>query len=486
MPNPWKQSHSSSDSQTSGHSSTPHLRLPSESQLPDLKMLQAMLDNAMRKRGTIVELPITIEEQSTDFLIMVQWDKNQTNPVWTMYKTDSIESKNVFNEEFPAEQSEILHDLIIMAIKGKTNASTQIPDELKIKDPVSEEASEVKPAKEEKEEEVDKELSQMQTGPMPAFNPNINNLGTQGYPPQGYPQPQPVYPPQGYPQPQPIYPPQGYPQPQPIYPQQGYTQQGYPAPQAYPPPNYNDPYNNQPGNTYNQIPAMNMNQSYTQIPAMNASQSYTENKIVDYSLVSKPNTILLGELLVASGLINENSLNASLKIQELVKDGKILLTKAGAILKKYHDRGKVIDQFLDQNDWSLNEEDKVLESVNSSKSIANKPTVNKSGFSPELQACFDLLVKAGILSETDLESAINVRKKHGGSVVQILQAAQKMDQNTFDCAKTCLPLIKEGLMKVEQCIIVINYSSRSRVTFDEALAEMNWVNPRKVRKDLSL
>jgi hypothetical protein len=34
-------------------------------------------------------------------------------------------------------------------------------------------------------------------------------------------------------------------------------------------------------------------------------------------------------------------------------------------------------------------------------------------------------------------------------------------------------------MKVEQCIIALNYCSRSRVGFDAALEELGWPNPRK-------
>ncbi len=481
MPNPWKQNerHSAQDYQASNQAINQHLRLQSENIIPDIKKLQAMLDSALRKMGTIVELPFVIElnNQVVEYLIMVQWEKSKNHPIWTMYKNDANESKVIFSEEYPAEQMDILHDVIVMTIGEKSNSLSEIPEELKFKEPVIEESepavnSDTKPVDNPASNAHDPNYSQAQTGPIPSLIPN-------------YPQPQP-----GYQQPQPGYPPPqpGYQQPQPGYQQ---PQPGYQQPQPGYPPNYPDPYSGNPNQSMTQMPPFNPNQSMTQIPAFNANQSYNQlpaynqNKLMDYDLVSKPTNVLIGELLVSAGLINENSLKASLKIQELVKEGKILLSKAGAILKKYHERGSVIDQFLDNNDWSLNEDDKVKE-VKSVSTQSSKPNVTKSGFSPELEAVFDLLVKAGIITQADLDVAIGVRKKHGGSVVQILQAAQKMDQITFDCARTCLPIIKEGLMKVEQCVIVINYSSRSRVSFDEALNELNWVNPRKLRKDLQL
>ncbi len=500
MPNPWKQNerHSAQENQASNQAINQHLRLQSENITPDIKKLQAMLDSALRKMGTIVEMPFVLElnNQVVEYLIMVQWEKSKNHPIWTMYKNDATESKVIFSEEYPAEQMDILHDVIVMTTGEKSNTLSEIPEELKFKEPVIEEPepavnSNIKSSDNPQVNASDPNYSQSQTGPIPTLNPNYPQPQP-GYPPPqpgyaqpNYSQPQPSYqqpgypPPQpGYPQPQPGYPPPqpGYQQPQPSYQQ---PQQGYQQPQPGYPPNYPDPYSGNPNQSMTQIPVFNANQSYNQLPA------YNQNKLMDYDLVSKPTNVLIGELLVSAGLINENSLKASLKIQELVKEGKILLSKAGAILKKYHERGSVIDQFLDNNDWSLNEDDKVKE-VKSVSTQSSKPNVTKSGFSPELEAVFDLLVKAGIITQADLDVAIGVRKKHGGSVVQILQAAQKMDQITFDCARTCLPIIKEGLMKVEQCVIVINYSSRSRVSFDEALNELNWVNPRKLRKDLQL
>ena len=103
-----------------------------------------------------------------------------------------------------------------------------------------------------------------------------------------------------------------------------------------------------------------------------------------------------------------------------------------------------------------------------------------------LKPAFDLLEKAGILSSDDVKDALAVRKKHGGDLVGILEAANKLNRKTVDAAFICLPLIREGLMKSEQCIIALNYCSRMRVGFDEALDEMGWQNPRKLRSDLPL
>jgi hypothetical protein len=64
-------------------------------------------------------------------------------------------------------------------------------------------------------------------------------------------------------------------------------------------------------------------------------------------------------------------------------------------------------------------------------------------------------------------------------MVQILKSAGKLEMKTYEAAVICIQLIHIGKMKVEQCIIALNYCSRSRVGFDEAMEELNWPNPRK-------
>ena len=90
------------------------------------------------------------------------------------------------------------------------------------------------------------------------------------------------------------------------------------------------------------------------------------------------------------------------------------------------------------------------------------------------------------MTEADIKSASEIRKKHGGDIIQILQSAGKLDKYTFESAVACLPLIELGLMKMEQIVIALQYCSRMRVDFDTALDELGWQNPRKLRTDLKL
>lgn len=196
----------------------------------------------------------------------------------------------------------------------------------------------------------------------------------------------------------------------------------------------------------------------------------------DYNLMSKRSNILMGNLLQEAGFISLPTLEAALKLQELVRDEKLSPEQAPEVLKKLHSMGRNIDQYL--SDADLTPAGQRARTGGPQPGGGQRAGAPPPGVS-EQKAAFDLLQKAGLLNENDLKTASEVRRKHGGDMVQILQSAGKLDVTTYEAASICLPLIREGLMKVEQCIIALNYCNRSRVGFDAALEELGWPNPRK-------
>lgn len=197
----------------------------------------------------------------------------------------------------------------------------------------------------------------------------------------------------------------------------------------------------------------------------------------------------LGKLLVDSKIISQTTLDAALKLQELVEDNQLTLEQAPGALTRYHTKGAAIGEFINlpepEHDEQKPDPKKPMKIFNEANETAKLP-ITPPRSSAEAKATFDLLIKAGILSDTDMKSASEVRRKHGGDIIQILQSASKVDKFTFEAAVACLPLIELGLMKLEQCCIALQYCNRMRVDFDTALDELGWTNPRKVRKDLQL
>ncbi len=450
------------------------LVMPMEHGMPKSSVIRQQLDEATKKRGLVVEQAWTTSRPEQKYVLIVQWGDGVEKPIWTLYEENASQSKMHFSQPFEVKDFPIMYDVIAMNCPDQAE-HVAIPDDLRPRaaTPEREGAGSFRP------------------GAMPGAAPP-------GYPPAppatpypGYSQPQ--YPPQQspYPPQQPPYPPQqpAYPPQQPPYPPQQppYSTQPppYPAPgspYAPPPP---APYAQpaapetpspwQPGYTPGAQPAVAGSEAAA---ASKALRSGDRLQPVDYNeLLHKKANVLLGSLLFEAGLISEPTLEAALKVQEFVRDQRMSSGQASEILKKHHNMGSSIDQYLNPADFDINK-----------PAASNKAKGDEQPESPQREkikreiASFDLLQKADLLKEEDLKTAHGVHTKHGGDLVAILQAAGKLDITTYQAAETCVGLIKDGVMKFEQCIIALNFCSRSRVDFDTAMDELGWQNPRKAAK----
>jgi len=541
-------------------------KLPPENGCPSMGKVKFMIEEATSRRGCLVELPWAVADAA--FVLTCQWEKGVEEPVWTLYEQENgVASKVVWTQSFAPGDLEFMYDILVMSAPKNSSLGsfTQIPDLLKPVETVEAEenswggaAAAPEPAN---NFPATAPLPQpgmmpgaglpgaglpgaglpgaglpgaglpgaglpgaglpgaglpgagLPGGSLPGSMPGSPGSSYQNLPPshmqgssygnlpqQPVPQQQPQYPPQNSYPPQHMggYPPQqmppgapyggGYPPPQ------GQTGSQYPyqqqMPQQMPPPGY------APQQGYGGPAPMSA-------PAPQAEPVTKMN--IDYHLLDKRPNLLLGSMLTGAGLISEPTLEAALKLQDLIRDERMSPERAPHVLKRLHAMGGNIDQYLTPDDTSLEPPSLTGAPAKPKKPAppAAKPAAGapkpSGGPSPaaagagapggpkrNLKPAFDLLQTAGILSEEDINVALEVRKKHGGDLVGILEAASKVSRKTVDAAFICLPLIREGLLKVEQCIIALNYCSRMRVGFDEALDEMGWQNPRKLRDDLNL
>ena len=264
----------------------------------------------------------------------------------------------------------------------------------------------------------------------------------------------------GYPPPQPVYPP-GYPQPMQPGMVPGGQYPGMPPAPGYPPPQ--------------QFPGAQQPGAWPQQPAPPAPAPMP----LDMGLISKRNDATLNGLLLESGLINNQSLDAAMRMYDLVEEKRISARDAARVLAKYHSKGKNIEQFVAQAMQELSD--------GGTGAPMGGPTGAPPAGAPQGQGqamvsvkdALDLLVKSGVLLDNDIQTANEVRKKHGGDITKILAAANKLDEKTFEAAVICVQLLRDGAMKLEQVSIALQYCSRMRTSFDDACTEMNWPNPRR-------
>jgi hypothetical protein len=456
------------------------LRLDIEQKMPTIFSIEQQLMESKSRRGCLIELPWTTGKANQLFILGVQWDANQDLPIWTLYEQNNLESKMHWSEQYPPGDLQIMYDVVAMSVTG--DEQTKIPDMLK---PVKGDGMSSAPPGPAAAPPGAAPAMPFPPGgfaPMPGQPPGYG--GMPGYAP-GPGQPPPGYGAMPPGQPYPMDPnamPPGYPYP-PYYGGPPGAP-GYPGAPPGPPPGW--PY--APPGTPPGAPGPNQATAPSPAvspPAPPERSESTSKPAVDYTLMAKRSKLQLGKLLVDAHIISQSTLDAALKMQELVEDEQVLPENAPNALGKYHTKGSAIGEYVNLPDNFTDEKDKVRTKIGEVPEVSKLPiTPPKS--STEAKAAFELLKKAGILSEEDMRAASEVRRKHGGDIIQILQSAGKIDKYTFEATLVCLPLTELGLMKLEQVVIALQYCNRMRVDFDAALEELGWQNPRKMRKDLQL
>ncbi len=175
---------------------------------------------------------------------------------------------------------------------------------------------------------------------------------------------------------------------------------------------------------------------------------------VDFDLLKKQSNVLLGYMLVEAGFISEPILESALKLQEMVRSDALTPMQACETLRRTHAR----------------------ESGQTRPKEAPAPE-SKKVVSKDTQLVVELLTKAGIVTEQDMQAVVAVKRKHGGDVGAMLVSSGKLEQSTFEAAEKCWPWVRDGLMKPEQAIIALGYCQRARVPLEEALDELGYEKP---------
>ena len=474
--------------------------MPNEMGCPTLTKVRSILDEAQLRRGVLIEMPWTSNDNKP-FILTCQWDDSMKDPVWTLYEENDGSSKVVWTQPFAAQDLEFMYDILSMSAGTSGMA---IPDELRPGATIGDEEPEFTGL------DMGGGNNAMPMGgnfmggmsAMPGMPTQMPAQMPQAMPAQMQPQMPQAMPPQMQPQMPQAMPPQmpgqmpnfgggmtpqftsggtfhNIPAQAPMQPPapMPFPQQGMPP---QPMQNFNQPYAAPPQQAPLQQP-YNFNQP--QAPA----QTYNDPIKLDYHLIDKRANVLIGSMLVEAGLISEPTLEAALKLQELVRDEKMSPEKAPEVLKRLHAMGGSIDQYLTKGDLEMVASGKKPDAAPAPQAQPAKAQAQaQTQGGRDLKGAFDLLQKAQLLTESDITTANNVRKKHGGDLIQILEAAGKCNRKTVDAALLSLPLIREGLMRIDQVIMALNYCERMRVNFDDALDEMGWPNPRKLRTDLPL
>jgi hypothetical protein len=492
------------------------LRLEPLSTFPQIKDLKKALQEADKAKGCTVELPWFVEEGNQQFSLTVRCEMSGGEPMWVLYSGSGAESRPLWSSPFL--DMELLGDVLALSIPNVVGKKTELPAELAPKaEKDSDATSDTKPTP------AAEPVQPTQPGGQPA--PQAAPPGAPGYypyaVPPGYMPYPPGYPP-GYPQGYPpgygyyapgYYPMPGMPQGDPNAPQQaGQAPYPYPYPPAYPgypavpQPAQAPPEQVQKAGTVPMQPGPPASAS-SNLPPPPALPDL--NQPLDL-LKKKPN-ILLGHFLVEAGIVAEPTLDAALRVQELVKAGFFTTSQAAEAVRRAHQRGG-LDPAYESVDANLTAEMKrmapplgqilveaglltsaVLKEALRLQDIVRTGSMNEEEAcrslgivhfgaakerdaeeedSPRVNRVIRLMVNCGIISNKDLVAARNTRHKQGGRVSKLLIVSGAVDKRTFEAAEECEPFVTNEKLKIEQAAKVLDLCKRSIMSFRDATKEL--------------
>lgn len=170
---------------------------------------------------------------------------------------------------------------------------------------------------------------------------------------------------------------------------------------------------------------------------------------VEQGLVSQK---ALGQVLIESNLVPEETLKVALQLQDLVSKGTLKPMQASQVLVQVNETGMSI-----------------TDAVRLIEKAANNDSANVS--------LKDFLMTVKTVTQDDIQSAFDVSVNNNQILGRMLLLAGIIDESTLQAAMRLTFLVRGGLLSMEQAQTAFDYSQRHRATIDEALQELNLNQP---------
>jgi hypothetical protein len=157
----------------------------------------------------------------------------------------------------------------------------------------------------------------------------------------------------------------------------------------------------------------------------------------------------VGQVLVNKDYATMSLLDAALKLQEMVDNGKLNPLNAAEVLRQVHARNIPLSQAVTE--------------------LGLQRTAGESTF-----GLADLLKQAGLITEDEIRQAFSASMQNSSLLGKILTITGFLDEDTLSAAVRAQTLVKQGHLEVAQAMIALNYVSRMGGSLDEALIDLGW------------
>lgn len=224
---------------------------------------------------------------------------------------------------------------------------------------------------------------------------------------------------------------------------------------------------------------INRTQAIAGLKAANARQKTFEKSLMDQGVLlqSAPRKIKLGDILLMAGLLTEQDLLNALE-SCLVTDkpmGQVLIQK-GLLTREAIDTALQIQELVSSNKVPPYSAGELLKQVVHNKkqlsdAIAELEPLAEATHSMKLG---DLLKRAGLVTDDDIEEAIRLTVAHTSLLGKILVATGQIEEQTLNNGLRCQYLVRKGIVSEDKAVTAMTYSQRMRCSIDEAFKDLGW------------
>jgi hypothetical protein len=166
----------------------------------------------------------------------------------------------------------------------------------------------------------------------------------------------------------------------------------------------------------------------------------------------------VGQVLVESGYINKDILEAALRFQEMVANGTLNALQASEALRQVASKGCNIAQAVAELGLFKAEPSETI----------------RLG---------EILKAAGVITDEDIRRAVELSSRNSALIGKMLLVTGMIDEATLHASLRCQFLLREGFLNMEQAIIALSHCQRSRISFDDALQELGLTHSTRMQAD---
>jgi hypothetical protein len=157
----------------------------------------------------------------------------------------------------------------------------------------------------------------------------------------------------------------------------------------------------------------------------------------------------VGQVLVNKDYATMSLLDAALKLQEMVDNGKLTPLNSAEVLRQVHSRHIPLSQAVTE--------------------LGLQKTTHEASV-----GLGELLKQAGLITEEEIREAFRQSMQNSSLLGKILTITGYLDEDTLNAAMRAQTLVKQGFIDFSQAMIALNYVSRMGGSLDEALIDLGW------------